>query len=114
MKIIPFLIAVGLITGSFGCFDSSAKKSSANDVNHGFAVIELFTSEGCSSCPPADKAVAKLLKEHSSNVYVLGYHVDYWDKYDGKIFSAMQHILKCKENMQRLSRYLQCTHHRLL
>src|SRR5215471_13162766 len=49
------------------------------NADKGFAVVELFTSEGCSSCPPADNAVAKLLKEHSSNVYVLGYHVDYWD-----------------------------------
>lgn len=46
---------------------------------NGFAVIELFTSEGCSSCPPADEAVAKLLDEHNNNVFVLGFHVDYWD-----------------------------------
>ncbi|MBS1748183.1 MAG: DUF1223 domain-containing protein [Bacteroidetes bacterium] len=45
----------------------------------GFAVVELFTSEGCSSCPPADKAVAELLKQHTNNVYVLEYHVDYWN-----------------------------------
>ena len=49
------------------------------NADKGFAVVELFTSEGCSSCPPADNAVTKLLKEHNSNVYVLGYHVDYWD-----------------------------------
>lgn len=45
----------------------------------GFAVVELFTSEGCSSCPPADKAVAELLKEYPEHVYVLGFHVDYWN-----------------------------------
>jgi hypothetical protein len=45
----------------------------------GFAVIELFTSEGCSSCPPADEAVIKLAKEVPDHVYFLGYHVDYWD-----------------------------------
>ncbi|MBV9961364.1 MAG: DUF1223 domain-containing protein [Parafilimonas sp.] len=56
--------------------DSVAKTAPADN---GFAVVELFTSEGCSSCPPADNAVAKLLKEHNNNVYVLGYHVDYWD-----------------------------------
>ena len=88
MKTTPFLIALALITISFSCADSSANRSPANDINNGFAVVELFTSEGCSSCPPADKAVAQLLKEHRSNVYVLGYHVDYWDNLGWKdIFS---------------------------
>ena len=46
----------------------------------GFAVVELFTSEGCSSCPPADEAAMELSKEYKSNVYFLGFHVDYWDR----------------------------------
>jgi len=47
----------------------------------GFAVIELFTSEGCSSCPPADALVAKIEKENKDKpVYILAYHVDYWDR----------------------------------
>ncbi|MEO1702833.1 MAG: DUF1223 domain-containing protein [Pseudomonadota bacterium] len=41
------------------------------------AVVELFTSQGCSSCPPADDA----LKDYAAraDVLALGYHVDYWD-----------------------------------
>lgn len=47
----------------------------------GFALIELFTSEGCSSCPPADALVAKIEKENEGkSVYILAYHVDYWDR----------------------------------
>jgi hypothetical protein len=47
----------------------------------GFAVIELFTSEGCSSCPPADALVAAVQKENKDQpVYILAYHVDYWDR----------------------------------
>jgi len=47
----------------------------------GFAVIELFTSEGCSSCPPADALVAKVEKEVSDKpVYILAFHVDYWNR----------------------------------
>lgn len=46
----------------------------------GIAVVELFTSEGCSSCPPADQALAAAAKAYTGHVYVLGYHVDYWDR----------------------------------
>ena len=45
----------------------------------GFAVIELFTSEGCSSCPPADEAMIDIANKFSQNVYIIGYHVDYWN-----------------------------------
>jgi hypothetical protein len=40
-------------------------------------VVEMFTSQGCSSCPPADKIVTKLNRD--PGVLVLAWHVDYWD-----------------------------------
>ncbi len=40
-------------------------------------VVELFTSQGCSSCPPADKIFAELA--HREDVIALALHVDYWD-----------------------------------
>jgi hypothetical protein len=41
------------------------------------AVIELFTSQGCSSCPPADKIIGELAKDPS--VIALSLPIDYWD-----------------------------------
>ncbi|KAA2240895.1 DUF1223 domain-containing protein [Chitinophaga agrisoli] len=56
----------------------------------GFAVVELFTSEGCSSCPPADELVAQISRETNNQpVYILAYHVDYWNRLGWKdVFSS--------------------------
>src|SRR5712691_10066194 len=41
------------------------------------AVVELFTSQGCSSCPPADTYIGELSQRR--DVLALAFHVDYWD-----------------------------------
>ncbi len=63
-----------------GVYRHSGMNDEPDNAGTGFAVVELFTSEGCSSCPPADEALTKIVAEHKDNVFVLGYHVDYWDR----------------------------------
>lgn len=49
--------------------------------NDSFVMIQLFTSQGCSSCPPADRLVETIKEEYKDqNVFVMSYHVDYWDR----------------------------------
>ncbi len=59
-----------------------------------FAIVELFTSEGCNSCPPADELLKKIQAEADKNkqsVYTIAYHVDYWNKLGWKDpFSKLQ------------------------
>ncbi len=57
--------------------DSIVVKSGAKKT----AVVELYTSEGCSSCPPADRWLSRLIKipRDEIDVLALSFHVDYWD-----------------------------------
>lgn len=43
-------------------------------------LVELFTSQGCSSCPPADRVVADFVKNTDLNIVALSFHVDYWNR----------------------------------
>ena len=73
---------ISLLAGLFitSAWMAEAKLGNIIEQKPGFAVVELFTSQGCSSCPPADSLVADLLRERKKDaVYVLCYHVDYWD-----------------------------------
>ena len=79
-------------------FLSVAVPVQAADDHAPFAVIELFTSEGCSSCPPADKLLSEMVAQSKSNprIIPLEFHVDYWnylgweDPFSSRDFSQRQ------------------------
>ena len=60
-------------------------------------VVELFTSQGCRSCPPADRAFEQLVRE--GKVVALSYHVDYWN------YLGWADTLATKENTARQYAY---------
>ncbi len=78
---ISFLFMIGI--------SAFSQNNTAKKATKGFALLELYTSEGCSSCPPADELLGKLQSEYKEdNVYILAFHVDYWDRQGWKdIFS---------------------------
>ncbi len=73
--------------------ETASKPLPATGDHKGFAVVELFTSEGCSSCPPADKLIERISNENPDKpIYILAYHVDYWDHQGWKDpFSAREY-----------------------
>lgn len=63
-----FLLVAALATGALSP-PAAAQRSGT--------VVELFTSQGCSSCPPADAFIGELAKR--KDVIALSFHVDYWN-----------------------------------
>ena len=63
--VLLLILSVGLVEAA----DNTAKR--------GPTVVELYTSQGCSSCPPADALLGELAQQ--KGVLALSFHVDYWD-----------------------------------
>jgi len=65
-----------LIAGA-GLLGARQAVAESNGPSNGPWAVELFTSQGCSSCPPADRLLGKLARR--PDIVALSFHVDYWD-----------------------------------
>ncbi len=71
--------------------------SAADSNSEPLTVVELFTSQGCSSCPPADKFLGELAQR--PDLLALSVHVDYWD------YIGWKDVFASPSNTQRQRRY---------
>jgi hypothetical protein len=87
MKKIIIVFSGIIITAAIFLLTASTKKQGANIIiknkdadEKGFVVMELFTSQGCSSCPPADELLGKYAQLNNKQIIALAFHVDYWNR----------------------------------
>ena len=93
------ILAAGAVAFS-GAAHGATQACSAASAPHTTALVELYTSEGCDSCPPADRWLSSLQKGYAPHQVVpLALHVDYWnylgwnDPYAKREFSTRQRRL---------------------
>jgi hypothetical protein len=102
-----FVLATGFLWFGLQVVQANAQtpqneiKNLASAAKKSFVLLELYTSEGCPTCPPADANLARLEKEQpvaDTEIVTLALHVDYWnslswkDIYSSPLFSRRQQI----------------------
>jgi hypothetical protein len=105
MSAICAAVVLMLFTTVFVSRSAASKHPARSAGANEFAVLELFTSEGCSSCPSADALLARIQKEAGDKpVYALAYHVDYWDRLGWKdVFSNPRYSKRQYEYSRQLN-----------
>ncbi len=85
MKHVLLLISAATIAASLiivmGCAQNKSRVAMTDVKSEkGFVVMELFTSQGCSSCPPADDILGQYAMKNDEHIIPLAFHVDYWNR----------------------------------
>jgi hypothetical protein len=99
MRSLCILIAV------LGSLEARAAACLARSGTQTAALVELYTSEGCSSCPPADRWLSSLAKAYPpERVVPLALHVDYWDYIGWKDPFARREFSQRQRRLSQLQR----------
>lgn len=107
MKWLLIIIFSGLAIFGMVKKNDREKKGSGPKSFNSFALLELFTSEGCSSCPPADRLLPQLATI-DANIIPLSFHVDYWnnlgwkDPFSNSEFSQRQQNYRRRFNLESI------------
>jgi hypothetical protein len=89
-----------------GAAQAAAPACSAQSPVHTVALIELYTSEGCDSCPPADRWLSSLFSQgfRPDQIVPLALHVDYWDYMGWKDPYAKSDFATRQQKLARMRR----------
>jgi len=79
--LLPAATIVVLMIIVMSCAQNRSRVAKADiKSKKGFVVMELFTSQGCSSCPAADELLGQYAKKNDAHIIPLAFHVDYWNR----------------------------------
>lgn len=100
------IYALFILIASAFIFSFETKESKVDMKSDPISVVELFTSQGCSSCPSADKNLSSVADQ--KNIFALSFHVSYWnylgwkDPYSSELYTNRQRLYGVKFNLRSI------------
>lgn len=104
-QLTAIIVCAGALTAATAAFSPVQAQCTRQSPEHTVALVELYTSEGCNSCPPADQWLGGFGATHAPNsVIPLALHVHYWDYIGWKDKFADVRFAERQSALTRLAR----------